>query len=150
MVDPVTIGALAASALSMAAEAALKGLVGEAAKEAYQALRAKVAGWLGDDLDALEKEPASKGRQLTIAEALDRQLESDQAEVRTLAQRLVATLREGGNIGLDVGHLEAMEVQLGNIKVGGAGSTGARFHDAEIRGAFKTGDIEVETPPGKN
>jgi hypothetical protein len=41
MVEPVTIGALVVSALGMAGEAALKGSVGEAAKEAYQALKEK-------------------------------------------------------------------------------------------------------------
>ena len=39
MVDPVTIGGLAASALAMAGEAALKGTVGEVAKDAYKTLK---------------------------------------------------------------------------------------------------------------
>jgi len=36
MADPVTIGVLTASALAMAGEAALKGAVGEAAKDAIR------------------------------------------------------------------------------------------------------------------
>jgi hypothetical protein len=77
MAEPVSIGVLAASVLSMVAEAGLKGSVSEAAKEAYQALRAKIVHWSGADLDLLEKEPTSKGRQAIIAESLDRQTKPD-------------------------------------------------------------------------
>ena len=42
MSDPVTIGALAASALAMAADAALKGAVGEAVKDGYKVLKEKI------------------------------------------------------------------------------------------------------------
>ena len=55
MADPVTIGVLTASALAMAGEAALKGAVGEAAKDAYKALKNRVARWAGSDVEALER-----------------------------------------------------------------------------------------------
>jgi hypothetical protein len=153
MAEPITIGTLVASALGMAAEAALKSSVGEAAKEAYQALKGKITKWTGTDLDLLEKEPASKGRQTIVAENLDRQSEGDQAEMRDLAQRLIAmlkeeALKEEGGVALDVDYLEAMEVQLGNISVVG-GVTGARFRDARISGAFRIGDIKAGGPSGK-
>ena len=57
MADPITTGVLAATALSMAAEAMLKGAVGEAAKDAYKSLKNKVAGWTGNDVEAREKNP---------------------------------------------------------------------------------------------
>ena len=41
MSDPLTIGALASLVLSMGSEAALKGVVGEAVKDAYKALRTR-------------------------------------------------------------------------------------------------------------
>jgi hypothetical protein len=44
MADPITIGVLTASALALAGEATLKGVVGEAAKDAYKALKSRVAG----------------------------------------------------------------------------------------------------------
>ena len=66
--QPVTLGALVASALAMGAEAAMKGAVGEAGKEAYQTLKRKIAQWAGQDLDLLEIDPASKGRQTVVAE----------------------------------------------------------------------------------
>jgi hypothetical protein len=50
MPDPVTLGGLAALALSMTAESMLKGTVGEAAKEAYHALKNKIAQWAGGDV----------------------------------------------------------------------------------------------------
>ena len=59
MADPITIGALVATALSMAAEATLKGAVGEAAKDAYKKLKDAVARWTGNDVEALEKNPTS-------------------------------------------------------------------------------------------
>jgi len=112
MADPVTIGVLTASALAMAGEAALKGAVGEAAKDAYKALKNRVARWAGSDVEALEKTPASQARRAVVAEVVDSQSEEEQAAVRALAQQLVAALKRSGPVGLDVGRLEAMEVQL--------------------------------------
>ena len=43
MVDAATIGALVSAVLGMASEAALKGAVGEAVKDAYKALKAKLS-----------------------------------------------------------------------------------------------------------
>ena len=57
--EPITIGAVVASALAMAGEAALKGVVGATVKDAYKALKEKVAGWASSDVEALEKTPAS-------------------------------------------------------------------------------------------
>ncbi len=47
MPDPVTAGALVAWALGLGGEAIVKGAVGEAVKDAYQALRAKISTWAG-------------------------------------------------------------------------------------------------------
>jgi len=55
MTDLVSIGALAAAALSMAAEPFLKGVLGEAGKSAFNALKDKVSAWAGGDVEALEK-----------------------------------------------------------------------------------------------
>ena len=53
MPDPLTIGALAASAISMAVEELIKTSVGEAVKDAYKALKDKVAHLgRGRDCDA--------------------------------------------------------------------------------------------------
>src|SRR6266849_1613189 len=139
MADPVTIGALTASALAMAGEAALKGAIGEAAKDAHKALKSRIAKWAGSDLEALEKTPASPARRSVVAEVIDNQSPEEQAALSVLAQELVAALKRGGTIGVDVSRLEAMEVQLGDITV--TGGTGARIDEVRIRGSFRIGEI---------
>jgi hypothetical protein len=141
MADPITIGALTASALAMAGEAALKGAVGEAAKDAYKALKSRVAQWAGSDVEALEKTPTSQARRAVVAEVVDNQSGNEQAAVRVLAQQLLAALKRSSPVGLDIGRLEAVEVQLGNITV--TEGTGARFKEVRVDGTFSTGNISV-------
>jgi hypothetical protein len=147
MPEPVTIGVLVASALAMAGEAALKGVVGEAAKGAYNVLRDKVSLWARGDVEALEKAPVSQASQALIAEVVDGQSAEDRTAVRALAEQLIAALKDGGKVGLDIGRLQALEVQLGAITV--TEGTGARIDEARVLGTFKTGDISVGPTRGK-
>lgn len=71
MSDPVTIGTLAASMLTMAAKAVLETSVGEVVKDAYKNLKEKVATWARSDVDALEETPTSVSRQTAIAEEIE-------------------------------------------------------------------------------
>lgn len=150
MADPVTVGALAATALSMAAEAALKGVVGEAVKHAYQALRDKIAGWVAGDVDALAKPPASAAHQAVVAEEIDK-LPADQREiVRTLAAALLAALDEREHdspTGIDIGRIKAARVLLGAITV----NEGKGFvaNEVETSGDFIAGPIDVGPSQGK-
>ncbi len=115
MIDPVTFGGVAASLLAMAAQEALKTGVSEAVKNAYEALKTKIRGVAGADVEALAKEPDSAGRQLIVAETINHQSPSDLAEVRTLALALNEALSEAarsGAIGVDIGRLEAARVHL--------------------------------------
>jgi hypothetical protein len=66
------IGTLVVEALSMAAETALKGAVGELTKDSYRALKAKVVPWVGRDLEILEEIPDSQSLKLRIAEEPNR------------------------------------------------------------------------------
>jgi hypothetical protein len=142
MPDPVTIGALVATALGMAGEAMLKGAVGEATKDAYKALRDKASRWLGNDLTELERAPASDGRRAVVSEILDRLPPGDVESLHASAQELVATLKaENVPIGLDIGRLSALELELGNIKV--SEGIGARIVEGKVGGTFKVGDITV-------
>jgi hypothetical protein len=154
MTDPVTIGTLAASALAMAADATVKNFVGEVVKDAYKKLKDKIAHWAGADIDALEKAPASKTRQRVVAKAINGQPAEQQASVKALAAELVAALKSeakksegGGPVGLDVGTLEALEVNLGAVTV--TEGTGARLRKVKTPGAFKVGPIRVGSPPRK-
>jgi hypothetical protein len=141
MADPITIGVLTASALAMAGEATLKGAVGEAAKDAYKALKSRVAQWAGIDVEALEQTPTSQARRAVVAEVVDSQSGDEQAAVRVLAEQLLAALKRSGPVGLDIGQLEAMEVQLGDITV--TEGSGARFKEVRAEGTFSVGNISV-------
>jgi hypothetical protein len=149
MTDPVTIGTLAATALSMAADAALKGVVGEGVKDAYIALKEKVARWAGGDVEALEKAPASANRQALIAQAVDGQATDEQVMVKTLVAVLVAALnsRTGGPVGLDIGRLNALSVQLDAITV--TEGTGVIIDEVNTPGEFRAGPINIGTSLGK-
>ena len=137
MTDPVTVGALVVGALSMAAEAVLKGAVGEAVKDGYKALKEKVSRWASGDVEELEKTPSSAARQAVIAEIIDAQSKEDQLLLRDLAEALVAKLKESARtIGLDIGRLTDVETRLGRITV--TQGIGARIQ--EVRG----GRLEVD------
>jgi hypothetical protein len=137
MVDPITVGTLAATALSMTAEAALKAGVGEAVKDAYNALKQKIARWASDDVTALEKAPTSEARKGVIAEIIDQQPEAERESLRILVEALIARLKENApTIGLDVGKLIDMETHLRKITV--TQGIGARI--SEARG----GSLEVD------
>ena len=149
MTDPATIGTLVATSLSIAADETIKGVVSEAAKDAYRALKEKVAHWAGGDVEALEKAPASVNRQALIAEAVDGQPINERAMVKTRAAVLVAALksRHDGPIGLDIGKLNALSVQLDAIDV--TEGTGVHIDEVITLGEFRAGPINVGLSPGK-
>jgi len=144
MSDPVTIGFLAVSALAMAAEAVVKAGVGEVVKDAYKALKTKIAFWCGDDVEALVKEPTSKERQLTVAEKIDQQSPADHAEIKTLTLALNEALRkaaDAGPIGLDVGKIDAARIALEATKI--QSGTGIKVGEAKTSGTFRATVSEV-------
>jgi hypothetical protein len=141
MSDPVTIGGLVAATLALAAETGFKGVVGEAVKDAYKKLKDKVAVWAGEEVATLEAAPSSEGKQLAVAEIIDDRPENERKELSALAKILVMKLREGASaVGLDIGRLTALEVQLGNITV--ASGVGVRLHEANVE-VLRTGNISV-------
>jgi hypothetical protein len=147
MADPITIGALTASVLAIGAEAALKGAVGEAVKDAYKALKEKVAGWAGADVEALENAPTSTARQAVVAEEIDRQPFENQATLRVLVDALIVALKDCERyspIGVDRGRLEAARIQLGEISV--SEGIGFRAHEVKTLGSFEAGPIRVGQP----
>lgn len=104
--DPVSIGTLAAAALSAGAVEAGKAMLGKAAGDAYTALRALVGGWAAPDVAALEARArdgaSTDAREAALAEAIDARPQPDLAEVRVLAEALAAALTaEGRGAGLD-------------------------------------------------
>lgn len=74
--------------------------------------------------------------------------------MKALAAEVIAALKSeaqmsegGGPVGLDIGKLEALEVQLGAITV--TEGTGARIQEVKTQGAFTVGPINVGSQPGK-
>ncbi|NVO16199.1 MAG: hypothetical protein HXX10_19370 [Rhodoplanes sp.] len=147
MADPVTIGVLAASALGLAGETFIKGYVGEAAKEAYKALKEKIAAWANDDVQALEKAPTSGPRQQLIAEVVDQLAETDKSDVRALAEKLIKALRDSDPTGLVISKLDALDAILGNVTV--TAGTGVNIGEVKVGRTFKIGDITVGPDTGK-
>lgn len=146
MTDPLTIGGFVASVIAIAAPEAIKSAVGESVKDAYKALKKKLWPCASTEVATLEGAPGSKGKQLAVAEVIDAQPNDEQATLLALAEILVATLKESAPaLGLDIGRLTALEVQLGNITV--THGTGVRIAETNVE-TFKVGDISV-TRPGK-
>jgi len=93
MPDPVTaitVGNLVAIAITEA----IKAGVGETIKGAYGDLRAKIAKWCGGDVEALEKNPASRQRQDMIAYEIDQLSPDDKAAIKALALALSDALEK--------------------------------------------------------
>jgi len=151
--DPatITIGSIAVAAFSEAtkiiAKKALESVVGEATKEAYTALKAKIANWAAGDVAALEKSPDSTKRQELVAEEIDKQSPDDLAEIKALADVLIDELRkQPATVGVDIGRLEAMRGRLGQITVTG----GTGFHaDEVVAEEFSLDKLTVGKTAGK-
>jgi len=142
----MTVGIAAAWVLSMTGEAVLKGFVTEGVKDAYRALKAKVAVWASSDVEALERTPTSENRKAVIAEEIDRLSSDDKAKIQSLALALIEELKKAqqrGPIGVDIGRLEAAEVDLKKINV----SEGTGFAATEVKttGKFTIEEITVGT-----
>jgi hypothetical protein len=99
--------------------------------------------WARGDVEALEKPPTSSARQAVLAEVVDCQPVHDRAAVLALAEQLVLALKRAdfGRVGLDIGRLEALEVQLGATTV--IEGTGVRIEWCAAMAAFRTGDVMV-------
>lgn len=131
MADPVTIGTLAAAALSAGAGALGKEVVGAVIKDAYTALKGKLAGLIGNsDVDKLEADPESRGRALTLSEEVDKQPDAARDEIKALAEALQAALQAAGqgavvdnritqiNVSADRGGIAAgRDVNLGDLNL---------------------------------
>jgi hypothetical protein len=132
--DPVTIGLLVANAMGIAGKAALDGAVGAAVKDLYGQLKTHVAALAHHDVEALEKAPTSVARQAALAEVLDAQDPVALRDLLPLAQRLLAELERAAPVGVDIGHLKAMNVRLADIEV--SAGVGFRADRVEAEGDF--------------
>ena len=125
----------------MAVQELAKAGAGEAAKDAYQALRDKVAHRASGEVATLEAAPSSTGKQLAVAEIVDAQSEEDRQVLKVLTENLLAKLKENAPaIGLDVTRVSDLQMELGKVTV--TRGVGVRVQDA-AGGTLKIGDISV-------
>jgi hypothetical protein len=101
MPDPITVGALVAAAISAGASEAGKAVLGQAARDAYDKLKAAAARVLGPALGMLEKKPDSGDLAAGVAAEVDQQPEPVRAELRELAEALRAALGDEGRATID-------------------------------------------------
>jgi hypothetical protein len=144
MADPVTIGTLGALALSTAAEALVKGAVGEAVKDAYQGLKSLLTKRAAPDISALEENPKSAARQAVVGELIDGLPRGDLDEVAALVQRLTTALQSAASthpIGVDLERLSAMNLTLESLHV--SSGTGLKARDVTLSGDLTLGSLVV-------
>jgi hypothetical protein len=91
-----------AGAMSAAAAALAKGVLGEAAKDAYKALKGKIAAWAGHDVTRLEDNPASAAREAVVAEAINSRAETEKQELKDLARVLLTGLGDADKAGAEM------------------------------------------------
>jgi hypothetical protein len=151
MVDPGTIGSIASLIFTMASEEALKSTVGEMVKDAYKALKAKISHGAANDVEALERNPASPARRAVVAEAIDALPDDDKISIQALATQLADAMKKSasqGSVGFDLGILEAARVHLGTINV----TEGVGFRASHVRttGDFELKELNVGLSQGKS
>ena len=149
----ISIGGMAVKILSMAAEAALKGSVGEAAKEAYGALKRRIVRFVGGDVAALDLKGSS-----TVAKEIDGLEPDKQADIKSLTLALTDALTVlkkepdlSGQIGTEFfERVKAAQIELRNFTVIGPGSRGGVFRKAVTTDKLVIDGLNVSDSPGKS
>jgi hypothetical protein len=148
MADPVTIGTLAAAALSAAAGALGKELANTAVKEAYAALKAAVAKWAAPNVEQLEAKPDSEARAEVLAEIVNEQADDAKAEIKTLAEALQAELHKAG-YGATVANRVTVIADRGSIAAGGNVNLGDLKFGTFVEPSAVSWPTTTTTWPGK-
>jgi hypothetical protein len=120
MTYSVTIGSLAVLALTLAADSARRGILGERTRTAYVTLKDKIAQWANVNGAILEHRYAPAIPSARIAIAIERQSMEDQLTVKKLAAALIDALKTDviqGSLGISIRKLEALQAQLGEIVI---------------------------------
>ncbi|MCT9106552.1 hypothetical protein N4G69_13035 [Streptomyces mirabilis] len=145
--DPVTVivSALAAGAVSGLRESAVS-----AVKDTYAVLRKLIADRYADvDVQPVERTPTSSAKRESLAEDLTAAGANGDAELLTVAQRLIAAVRNhepgaGEAIGVDLERIEAAALRIRDVQASG---TGIRVRDAQFGGDIDISEVQAGRPP---
>ena len=140
------------TALSLGAVEFAKGMLSDAGKEAYQALKQAVLRVVSPrDVEKLEQNPNSKNRQGVVAEELENAAKAEDPELAQLALTLMFALKDretlGEGTGIILEEVEAINVRLQNIIASG---TGVSITKSKFDGDIEVSDVRAGIqPPGK-
>jgi hypothetical protein len=115
MSNSATIGSLAVLLLTMVAEAAPRGILGQSTRSAYSNLKEKIAQWANSDGAFLEQRQALATRSARIASTIEQQPPEEQAKVKNLSVALIEALKTDalrGSLGISLRRLETIHAQL--------------------------------------
>lgn len=119
----MAIGELAAAALALGAEAIAKGVLGEAAKDAYKNLKNTLFGKAETTARSVIENPESKARIAALAEDIDKLSENERSELLKLVSVLKTQLMTDPDaqrtFGARIGELEAEVVKFGTVDASG-------------------------------
>lgn len=137
--DPVTA---IVAALALGAAAGAKEVATQAVKDAYAGLKSLIAHrYPKVEIAALERAPESSARRSVVEEDLQAAAAGTDAELATLARRLVELIEQhapatAAAIGVDLKDVAAANLRLADIEAAG---TGVRVERATV-----SGDIEIQ------
>jgi hypothetical protein len=115
MSNSATIGSLAVLLLTMVAEAAPRGILGQGTRSAYSNLKEKIAQWTNSDGAFLEQRQALATRSARIASTIEQQPPEEQANVKNLSVALIEALKTDalrGSLGISLRRLQTIHAQL--------------------------------------
>jgi hypothetical protein len=149
MAEPFTIGAAVAWALSTVAEAVLKTLIGEAVKDAYQALKQKLLPSAELAVKLVEDEPSSEPRQLVLAEIVNKLPVEHQEILKELASKLIDACRQDSHaFGVLIERSKTKNIDFANFVVNEG--IGARISESQTDNVTARGFIVGRSMPGKS
>lgn len=130
------------AALAAGAAAAFKDTASEAVKDAYGAIKSLIAKQFGSvDIEQLEKNPESAGRQATVKEELEATDAASSKELLAAAQALLEKIeslgpQEAAETGVDLEKIKAANIAIRDVAASGSGVV--------ARDVEASGDLTIE------
>jgi hypothetical protein len=148
--DPITVGALIAGALALGSEA-LKGVVGEATKDAYGKLKETLVRAFPGLASSVIEKPSSKPRADALAEEIEGLNDQDKTALQALAKEVIERLRSDKAAKRTIGAKIDILVSEGLLRIGEIEASGdaTGLEAKEIRGqTVEVGNISARASRG--